>query len=182
MPNESTDSVGSLARRVALARASDDCRVPCVLAVYLDVATGWPEMKNKTKALQRSKAYLERNGWQVAIVEKWIPPRGKMKFGVRIDVWGFGDLLACFPATTFENTPMGPIKVPGKVALVQTFPQDRWKDHLEKLESIPEVKTWRDSGGIVYLHGWAFKPKNGVRGAKKVWTLREAFFPLDTVI
>ncbi len=121
-------------------------------------------MANKTRALQRSKAYLERNGWQVAIVERWIPPRGAMKFGVRKDVWGFGDLLACRKP---ENSPFG------EIALIQTFPMARWKDHANKLAALPELLRWKESDGLVFMHGWALKPKDGVRGAKKVWTLRE---------
>lgn len=117
-------------------------------------------MKNRTRAVQRSLAFLRKNGWQAAIVEKWIPPRGKMKFGVRIDVWGFGDILACV-----SDLP--------SIALIQTFPLARWKDHVERLAAIPELQTWKKAGGLVYLHGWALKPKDGVRGAKKVWTLRE---------
>jgi len=115
---------------------------------------------NKTKALQRSKKYLEDRGWLVGNVEKWIPPRGNMKFGVRVDLWGFGDLLACHPE----------LKV---TAIIQCFPLARWKDHAVKLSVIPEVKTWKASGNLVAMHGWALKPKGGVRGAKKAWTLRE---------
>ena len=119
-------------------------------------------MANKTKAKQRSMKHLRDNGWQVADVEKWIPPRGKMKFGVRKDVWGFGDILACRRSNG-----------PREIALVQTFPLARWKDHIEKMRTIPEVETWKQAGGLVLVHGWAPKPKGGVRGAKKVWTLRE---------
>ncbi len=117
-------------------------------------------MKNKTKAVQRSLNYLRGNGWQAAIVERWIPPRGKMKFGVRIDVWGFGDILACKPSTN-------------SFAIVQTFPLARWKDHTLKLSAIPELQVWKKCGGVVLIHGWALKPKNGVRGTKKTWQLRE---------
>lgn len=126
----------------------------------------------KTLATQRSLRYLEKNGWLCAVVEKWIPPRGKMKFGVRKDVWQFGDVLACWPSATFD-TVMGKVRTPGRIALIQTFPMARWKDHKEKLAEIPELQVWKAAGGIVFLHGWAFKPKGGVRGAKKVWTLRE---------
>jgi hypothetical protein len=122
-------------------------------------------MKNKTKAVQRSLKYLRDNGWQAAVVERWLPPRGSMKFGVRQDVWGFGDILACRHR-------------PGRIALVQTFPLARWKDHAAKLADIPELTKWQAAGGVVLLHGWALKPKDGKRGAKKVWTLREDTIPL----
>jgi hypothetical protein len=120
----------------------------------------------KTLATQRSLKHLRKNGWQCAIVEKWLPPRGKMKFGIRQDVWGFGDILACNPEEVLKGEDCG-------IMLVQTFPLARWKDHWEKLLAIPELKVWQEAGGRVVMHGWAFKPKDGIRGAKKVWTLRE---------
>jgi hypothetical protein len=62
------------------------------------------------------------------------------------------------------------------IALVQTFPLASWKSHAEKIKE-PEIKAamdnWKAAGGIVLFHGWALKPKAGIRGAKKVWTLRE---------
>jgi len=124
-------------------------------------------MKQKTHATQRSLAHLRRNGWQAAIVEKWIPPRGKMKFGVRVDVWGFGDILAC------REVPSETGIVYGQIALVQTFPQARWKDHISDLLHIHELHQWKVCGGIVIFHGWALKPKDGIRGARKTWQLRE---------
>jgi hypothetical protein len=118
-------------------------------------------MANKTKANQRSLKHLRDLGWMACIVERWIPPRGKMKFGVRIDAFSMGDILACRPIPDEE------------IALVQCFPMARWKDHVEKISALPELKNWKNSGGILFLHGWALKPKDGIRGAKKVWTLRE---------
>jgi hypothetical protein len=120
----------------------------------------------KTNATQRSLKYLRDKGAQCAIVEKWLPARGKMKFGVRIDVWGFGDILACWRR-------YDPKRGDAQIALIQTFPLARWKDHAEKLAAIPELQNWKAAGGIVLMHGWALKPKDGIRGAKKVWTLRE---------
>jgi hypothetical protein len=120
----------------------------------------------KTLATQRSLAFLRKNGWQCAIVEKW-QMRPQAKFGVRIDVWGFGDILAC---RRTGDAVEGHVS---DIALVQTFPLSGWKDHWDKLIEIPELKFWQECGGLVFMHGWAFKPKDGVRGAKKVWTLRE---------
>lgn len=126
-------------------------------------------MKNKTKAVQRSLKRLREEGWQAAVVEKWIPPRGEMKFGVRQDVWGFGDILAC------RCAPPGTALRPGKIreiALVQAFPLTRWKDHLNKILNLDEFHRWKECDGITIIDGWALKPKDGVRGAKKEWTLR----------
>jgi hypothetical protein len=116
----------------------------------------------KTLATQRSLSYLRKRGWQVAIVEKWIPARGNMKFGRRIDVWGFGDLLAC--------------RGGDQIALIQCFPAARWNDHVEKLK-LPEIASavewWKGAGGLVFLHGWVKRNKGGIRGARKEWQLRE---------
>lgn len=118
-----------------------------------------------------------------------------MKFGVRKDVWGFGDLLicrepviqdcqACFGTGRPNGTGFlqscekckgtGQVEVaPARTALIQCFPEARFKDHREKMLAIPELQKWKRSGNKVFLHGWALKPKDGVRGAKKVWTLHE---------
>lgn len=119
-----------------------------------------------TLAKQRSMKHLKREGWTVADVEKWIPPRGEMKFGVRKDVWGFGDILACRGGDGSKLAKM--------TALVQTFPLARWNDHVVKIAGLREAGDWKAAGNLILLHGWALKPKDGVRGAKKVWTLREA--------
>ena len=50
----------------------------------------------KTNATQRSLKELRDRGYIVHIVEKYIK-HPNMAFGKRIDVWGFGDLLACHP-------------------------------------------------------------------------------------
>lgn len=123
-------------------------------------------MKQKTYAKQRSMKRMRKQGWTVADVEKWIPPRGDMEYGVRQDVWNFGDILACrvIPGVGREI---------GQTALVQTFPLARWNDHVEKIREIPEARIWKDAGNLIFLHGWGLKPKGGVRGARKVWTLRE---------
>jgi hypothetical protein len=119
-----------------------------------------------SKPTQRSLAYLRKNGWTVCIVEKWVPPRGSMKFGVRIDAYGFGDLLACNPC------PHGGFHKPA-IALIQTTDATSFSKHKLKILGIPEFQKWKDAGGIVLLHGWRKGPKDGVRGARKVWVLRE---------
>lgn len=121
-----------------------------------------------SKPTQRSLKYLRDNGWTVCIVEKWIPPRGKMPFGVRIDAFGFGDLLAC----RYQAGHMV-----GEIALVQTTGAPMsggwFAQHKAKILAIPEFQAWKTAGGTVLLHGWQKRPKDGVRGARKVWTLRE---------
>jgi hypothetical protein len=112
-----------------------------------------------SKPTQRSLAHFRKNGWTVCIVEKWVPPRGTMKFGRRIDAFGFGDLLACRVSDGH-----------GEIALIQTTDHTSFSKHRDKLLALPEVWQWKLAGGIVLLHGWG---KRGPRGQRKVWTLRE---------
>lgn len=134
-------------------------------------------MKNKSKPVQRSLAHLKKNGWQVAIVERYIKAPG-MKFGRRIDVHGFGDLLACRP----QMGPHGP-----SIALVQCCRDGDFAEHRAKIlgepmehwtpeeceeskEVFAKFQIWKASGGRVFLQGWGFK---GPRGTRKSWVLRE---------
>jgi hypothetical protein len=121
-----------------------------------------------SKPCQRSLAHLRREGWTVCIVEKWIPPRGNMKFGVRIDAFGFGDLLACRQRDIVHVSEKNQ-----EIALVQTTDASSFSKHKLKILAIPEFRKWKDAGGIVLLHGWRKGPKDGIRGARKVWQLRE---------
>jgi hypothetical protein len=116
--------------------------------------------QGKSKPVQRSLKVLAENGWQVAIVERYIK-FGNMPFGKRIDVWGFGDLLVCRP-------PMADL--PGAVALVQCCRDADIAAHRDKILAIPEFYNWKRSNGRVFLQGWA---KKGPRGEKKRWTMRE---------
>jgi hypothetical protein len=126
----------------------------------------------KTLATQRSLKELRKRGWQCAIVERW-QMRPQAAYGVRIDVWGFGDILAC---KSYARTDNPTNRTEGQIALIQTFPLSTWKDHAEKMQE-PKIKeaieNWKAAGGLVFMHGWALKPKDGVRGAKKTWQLRE---------
>jgi hypothetical protein len=112
----------------------------------------------KTNAKQRSMKYLRDRGWVVADVEKWIPPRGAMKFGVRKDVWGFGDLLVCGDG----------------IALIQCCADSGGKAgmeaHRQKMLTIDEIRNWKIAGGKVFLHGWK---RRKPRGERARWILSE---------
>jgi hypothetical protein len=130
-----------------------------------------PRRKNKSKPVQRSLESLKRNGWTVAIVERHLPPRGldakgqPLKFGKTIDVFGFGDLLACRPPWK------GPREsYPGVIALVQCCAGSGLAAHRDKIYATKEFYTWRDSGGKVFLQSWSLK---GPRGGDKLWALHE---------
>lgn len=96
-----------------------------------------------------------------------------MKFPRRIDAFGIGDLLACRGNTGFVSFNDGPNSVMPHIALVQTTVMSGMAAHRAKILAVPELQKWKDAGGIVILHGWALRPQNGVRGARKVWTLKE---------
>lgn len=100
---------------------------------------------------QRSLKHLRDAGWTACIVEKF-----NSFCKIRIDAFGFGDLLACKP--------------PGMIALVQTTTGTHLAERREKILSLTEHADWKAAGGIIILHGWA---KQGPRGKRKRWTLRE---------
>lgn len=95
-----------------------------------------------------------------------------MKFGVRIDAYGFGDLLACRCVQGEDTDGIYPV-YEGGIALIQTTDHTSFSKHKIKILAIPEFQKWKDAGGIVLLHGWRKGPKDGIRGARKVWQLRE---------
>jgi len=139
----------------------DSCRVLCALCVCVYDACCLRERLNmKTRATQRSLAHLKKNGWSVCIVEKYIK-HPNMRFGRRIDAFGFGDLLAC--ATDAETGE-------GMIALIQCTALSERQRHIEKILPIPEFEEWKKAGGIVLLHCWA---KRGPRGKMKRWILKE---------
>src|SRR6266404_6384359 len=100
----------------------------------------------------RSLKFLRDSGWIACVVERFLPAYGSMKFPRRIDAFNFGDILACSVEPTSGE---------GMIALVQAFPLARWRDHLAKIAAIKEAQTWKAAGGIILIHGWALKPKNG---------------------
>lgn len=113
----------------------------------------------KTSPVQRSLKHLRDEGWTACVVEKWLPARGTMKFGRRIDAFGFADILACKE-----------FNYKGTIALVQTTTRAHMNDHREKIFAIPEFHIWRGAGGTVLLHGWK---KTGPRGKRKTWQVTE---------
>jgi len=122
--------------------------------------------KNKSKPVQRSLGLLRDNGWTVTIVEKYMKHPG-MPFGKRIDVFGFGDLLAIRRRMKGRD---GKTIHPAAIALVQCCADGDFAKHKDKILAIPEFYEWKACGGTVFLQGWSLK---GPRGQKKDWTMRE---------
>jgi hypothetical protein len=117
----------------------------------------------KTSPVQKSLAHLRKQGWTCCVVEKYLPPRGTMKFGRRIDAMGFGDLLAC------KKLDAGPKSKSG-IALIQTTTKAHMAEHKVKILLLPEFGQWKEAGGITILHGWR---KKGARGKRKLWEVSE---------
>lgn len=158
-----------------------------------------PDSKKKehgpSKPTPRSLEHLRKNGWTCHIVEKWIPPRGEMPYGRRIDCFGFGDILAMRPTLyvdadgfmTVEPIDKPKKIIPGVIALIQTTTGHggSMAEHRDNIlrETVTdkdgntkpnEVRakflTWKSAGGKVFLHGWRY---GGARGERKGWILRE---------
>lgn len=95
---------------------------------------------------QHSLNKLRKDGYTVAIVEKWVPqtPAGFKGKIIRKDVWGFGDLIA--------------VKISeSAVILLQTTSRENISHRLEKIKQIPEAGIWLASGNRIVIHGWSQK-------------------------
>lgn len=134
----------------------------------------------------RTLAYLRKEGWQAAVVEKYMK-FGNMAFGRRVDVWNWGDLLACHP---------GAGDYPAQIALIQTTSSAganaRRRKLLGKLteadlQSMDEkeraaaakiaetVRTWIRCGGVVMLISWGKRKVDG----RERWTERVEMIQLQ---
>lgn len=89
---------------------------------------------------QRSKALLEKDGYLVAIVEKWNPHAR-----VRQDLFGLVDLVA--------------IK-PGETVGVQTTSYSNLSARVRKIADHENVDAVREAGWKILVHGWRKNAKN----------------------
>lgn len=96
---------------------------------------------------------LRRDGFIVAVVEKWIP-----RLNVRSDLWRFGDVLAVHPERR-------------EFLIVQTTSASNVAARRAKAMQQPELRAWLLAGGRFELQGWA---KRGGR-----WTVRVEELRLD---
>jgi hypothetical protein len=113
--------------------------------------------------LQRSKAYLEQDGWKCWKVETW-----NQWSGQRTDLFNMVDLLA------IKGTVNG-------VLGVQCCGEDVAR-HVDKyLKGYTDAKgvfhgpneflpIWKAAGNKIVIHSWV---KRGERGKRKTWQLRE---------
>jgi hypothetical protein len=84
----------------------------------------------------RSLAWLRKEGFIAAVVERWLP-----RLEVRKDVFGFGDILAANPVHRI-------------VMLVQATSVKNVAARLAKARSIPQLAAWLRAGGAFEVHGW----------------------------
>ena len=114
----------------------------------------WPvpriSLVAKPSPTQRSLAHLRKQGYLVAVVERWNPHAG-----VRQDLFGVIDLLALKP---------------GAILGVQTTSGDNLAARRTKALCEPKLRAWFEAGGRFVLHGWR---KAGARGKRKLWAVRE---------
>jgi hypothetical protein len=89
-----------------------------------------------TSPTARTLVYLRRQVYVVAVVERWLAAVQH-----RLDVWGFGDVLAAHP-------------VDRVVVLVQVTTTGNLASRLAKAKRQPELAAWLKAGGAVELHGW----------------------------
>lgn len=82
---------------------------------------------------QRALKLLRGRGWKVAICEKW-----NAFAKIRIDVFGFGDLLAINPNE-------------GEIILVQCCAGASHAARKTKIINIPEAADWIMAGGLILL-------------------------------
>ena len=94
---------------------------------------------------QRSKKYLEGQGYLVAVVEKW-----NAHARIRQDLFGFIDLLA--------------VKE-GETVGVQTTSRSNMGARARKIAEHENVAAVRKAGWAIHVHGWA-KDTKGRWGVK----------------
>lgn len=120
------------------------------------------------KSVQRSLAYLRKEGFDSAIVEHFNPFAGP--HGHREDLFGVFDLLS--------------IKVDEGIVGVQCCGSD-WAPHVRKIteERGDIVTKWLSCGGKAVLIGWRklkVIKKDGTKGKAERWTPRIADIVLNS--
>lgn len=83
----------------------------------------------------RSLAHLRKLGYVAGVVERW-----NAHAGVRQDLFGFIDIVACKP---------------GEVLFVQTTSAAGIRDHIEKVMRHDNYAAVKASGARIVIHGWS---------------------------
>jgi hypothetical protein len=109
-----------------------------------------------TSPTQRSIELLKKEGYKVAIVEKF-----NHFIKIRQDLFGFIDLVALHPD---KKGILG----------VQTTSGSHLANRIDKAMMLPAFHLWIKCGNAVEFHGWV---KKGARGKRKLWSLNRHSFP-----
>lgn len=98
---------------------------------------------------QLSKRLLERNGWTVAITERWNP-----HVRVRQDMFGFADMIGFHKSS---------------VILVQTTSTKNMLARIKKVLANPIARRWcQEPHRMLAVHGW--------RKVERKWVHDDSFF------
>lgn len=102
----------------------------------------------------RTATYLEKRGIRSGLVERFVRQAGPV--GKRYDLFGFIDVIACYP---------------GAIAGLQITSGDHVSTRVTKiLEECPNAaKEFLLSKGVIEVWGWS---KKGKKGKRKLWTPR----------
>ncbi len=107
---------------------------------------------------QRSKAKLQKDGYLVAITERW-----NSFTRIRQDLFGFIDLIALRGNETLA---------------VQTTSGANVSARIDKIKSLQAARVWLESPNRkIVVHGWR---KVGARGKRKLWDCREEWILTET--
>lgn len=103
---------------------------------------------------QRTLAKCRDLGWRACIVEKWVSQANR-----RIDVFGFGDVLALDDK-------------PGSL-LIQACAGSSTSAREKKIvdECVGAACDWLTAGNRIEVWGWR---KTGAHGKRKLWTLKRS--------
>lgn len=107
---------------------------------------------------QRTLAHCRRRGMLACVVERFVAPHGR-PFGHRVDAFGCIDLLV------LDGQP--------GVLGVQATDGTSVHHRVEKIRTECSVaaRAWLAAGNRLQVWGWR-KSTNGVRGGRKLWTVR----------
>ena len=97
--------------------------------------------------MERTLALLRKEGWTLAIVEKWLAA-----IQIRQDMFGFADVVAI-------GESLG-------IMAVQVCADSGRAAHRTKILAEKRALTWLRAGGRILLISWG---KHGPRGGRKVW-------------
>lgn len=126
-----------------------------------------PPKKKRAKAVTttaRSKSYLEKQGYMVALVERTVnapkfeqgKPAGM--FRNKFDAFGFADLVAVHPDIT-------------GTLYIQTTTTQHQAERQQKVLDARATRTILQSQNRIVVHGWK---KTGPRGQVKTWQVTVA--------